>query len=123
MAKKKEIAPETVKEAEVSVEMSKAQLAEFTKWKADQEDKAVEEAKAEAPIRVMRMHLNFEHYINGHKYGPGRVDVPETVSGTLAYSEDQKRQGMLNLHSDNGKMFKVLMSGQSIPVPRTGEMS
>lgn len=101
----------------LSVEMTPEQFDRFTKAEAETQNAAAAAAEAAKLSPPMRMVLNFQHHINGIKYGPGNVIIPGDIAGTIAYSEDAKRQELLKLNSDNGRMLRMFQAGQSVPTP------
>lgn len=105
--------PEEKKGKTVSVEMSPEQFDKFTKFAAEQEDKEVIESEVEP---MFTMHLNYSHNLSGVRFGPGKVIVPESISGTLAFQEDQAFKAELALNTERKRFYQVFQNGQSRPV-------
>lgn len=105
----------------VSVEMTPAQREEFVKWMARKEvedaDLNEQEKVADKEVKRFMITLIARHNVNGKKYGPGPVVVPEELLGHLQHAENQVRQAEIALHTSNKRMFQILQNGQAIPVP------
>ncbi len=115
MAKKAAVKePEEKKAKVVSVEMSPEQFEKFTKFAAKEEDEeATKEVEKE---KMFNLRLNYSHNINGHRFGPGKVTVPESIVGTLTYQEDQAFKAELALNVERKRFYQVFQNGQSVPV-------
>ncbi len=100
----------------VEVEMTPEQRDAFVKFMADEKDKqaAVEAANKEDPIFIMD--LSYEHNINGQKFGPGLAHVPQSMVPTLQRGEQRSMKREIKLHTSSKRLFKVLQSGQAVPV-------
>lgn len=105
---------ELAKEEElVAVEMTPEQRDKFVQIMADEKAKK----KAEEALGEYEMDLNYAHYINGRKFGPGRrVRVPGGLQGKLVDSEQKWAMHEMNLLTSSKKQFEIMQNGQSIPV-------
>lgn len=114
MAKKKteEVVTDKVSDR-VSVEMSVDESEAFADFmRAKKEDQEPIPAKG----RTMAVHLTYKHNINGKSFGPGRVLVPEEITGQLLFADDQQKRQELALHSNKKRLMKILNDGNVQPV-------
>ncbi len=104
------------KEDLVEVEMTAEQRDAFVKFMSDSKDKLkeVEEGNKEEAIFVMD--LAYEHNLNGQKFGPGLAHIPQSMVPQIQRGELRSMKREIRLHTSNNRMFKVLQSGQAVPV-------
>jgi len=111
MAKKPET--DTAEIESVSVEMTTAQKDEFIAWKLAQEakEKAAAEQKAKGTYRVK---FQWEHIVNGKKYGPGEAEVPEALLGQMMKADQDRTFHELNLNTHNKRLVQLMGNGTKI---------
>lgn len=107
-------APEVEGEKKVAIEMTPAQAEEFAAYMRKKEDEDNQpEPEAE---KTFRLNLIYRHNVNGKKYGPGMVEVPEHHLGLLQTHEERSKKREIGLNVSKSRLFKVMMSGQAVPV-------
>lgn len=106
--------PKAPKDSMVSVEMTEDQAKKFAKFVADEEDKVPEAPKE--PEKIFRLQCLYEHNLNGRKFGPGVADIPECYLAQVQVQEQRAREHELNLNQSKTRLFKIMQSGQSIPM-------
>lgn len=99
----------------VSVEMTEEQKAQFVKFMASKKD----EPKVEE-VQLYTMNLLYQHNINGKKYGPGPTTIPAYHVDLIQHQELNKKGAEISLNTSSNRMFKILDSGQSVPVAVKG---
>jgi hypothetical protein len=116
--KKEEAAKVEAPEKLVSVEMTQEQLDAYTDHLAKaKEEKELLVTPAPEPKKFFKIDLMYSHNINGRAYGPGRgVEVPDYHLGLIQQGENMSRQQEIRLHTTSNRMFKILDSGQAVPV-------
>lgn len=92
------------------IEMTAEQGADFAEFIAlkEREKKALE-AQANQP--KVRLNLGFQHRRNGKAYGPGSVDVPEEIAGSLEAADQVALQMKLRENQSNDHLFQVMARG------------
>lgn len=104
-------AEQMVDETFVSVEMTPEQRDEFVRFMAEKKGEIKE---AEEPVYVMD--LSYEHNINGNKFGPGLAHIPFSMVATIQRGELRSMRREISLHTSSKRLYKVLQSGQAVPV-------
>lgn len=99
----------------VAVEMSPAERDAFVEFMAAKQGAA---PKPQPEATSTKLSLTYVHHINGKKFGPGHVEIPQALVGLLQEQEHLQRDLELARFQSKERMFKVLQSGQAIDVTR-----
>jgi len=98
---------------EVSLSMTPEQKEEFIEFMRLKKAKTAVEESAKNFVTIR---LNFRHNINGKRYTPGRVVVPEDIAGTLIYAEQSQKDAEIRLHMSNKRLVQIMQDGNTVPV-------
>lgn len=123
MSKKKTDVKEVVESVEStetenleSIQVTPEQKEEFVNFMAAKK----KEAKAEDEVEKFSMNLLYTHSINGRRYGPGPAVIPAYHVDLIQHQELNKKNAEISLNTSSNRMYKIMDSGQSIPVPVKG---
>jgi len=81
-----------------------------------QKDKVVDllaKEKAASEKKFVKVNLFNEHRINGVPFGPGLVDAPEEIAGTLLSNDHAAINSRLKEMSSDNNMIEILGRGIS----------
>lgn len=110
MKGKKEIAEDQAKEDLVSVEMTEEQKEEVVDYLAKKQEE--QDQKKDR----YQLFLNYQHNINGVKYGPGLATVPANLVGKLQHQELLVNKREARLLISRSKTVQVFGQGVYKPV-------
>jgi hypothetical protein len=99
------------KDKVVSVEMTE-----------DQKNKVVDmfaKEKAVVEKKFVKVDLLHSHKVNGHRYGPGVVQVPEELQGHLEVGDQKATVARLKENISTNTQLEILSRGISRIVKRT----